>query len=130
MEELKDKSVKDFQYIGKRLKAIREDLKEKDEIQNKRKSEFSLKKVAEKLGIKSMTLTNIERGSFSISTIKLLLYYYSLGYNPMWVLVYENEFLTMQNFGENLIYQKDVQERFSEMQSSIIEAMNQFKSNI
>lgn len=129
-EEIKNTAAKDYYYIGERLKVIREDIKEKDEVQDKRKSEFSIKNVAERLGIDYSTMTNIERGSISSNTFKLILYYYTLGYNPMWIIVLDNEFLPMQNLGENLIYQDDVRDRFKELESVVGLAMKNFKSNI
>ena len=131
IEEIRNSTAKDFYYIGERLKIIREDLRKKDDLPNKQQSEFSATNMADKLDIQRSTMANIEtRGSISANTFKLILYYYTLGYNPMWIIIHDNEFLPMQNLGENLIYQQEIQEKYKEMETTIINAMMGFKSDL
>lgn len=129
-EDLKNAKAEDFYYIGKRLRMIRDDLVKADKTTDKRNSAFSRKNISERLGIDYSTMTNVERGTISPTTFKLILYYYSLGYNPMWVIAFENEFIPKQNLGENLVYQEDIQNSFKIMEASIFQAISGFKSNI
>ena len=129
-KELQDASVKDFHYIGKRLRAIREELKKNDDTKDKRKSLFSIKSLAESLNVDYYTLVNVERGTISPFTMKMILYYYNLGYNPMWILLPDNEFIPKQNIGDNLVYQSDVQDQYKEMEATIVDALTAFKSKI
>ncbi|SFZ94854.1 hypothetical protein SAMN05428642_105136 [Flaviramulus basaltis] len=130
IEELKKAKAEDFYYIGKRLKSIREDLVASDETSDKRNSLYSIKNTAERLGIDYHTMSNLERGTISVTTFKLLLYYYKLGYNPMWVIAFENEFIPKKNLGENLVYQSDVQDNFKVLETVISGALAEFKSQI
>ncbi len=130
IEELKNAKAEDFYYIGQRLRLIRDDLVEKDDTTDKRNSVFSRKNLCEKLGIDYSTMTNLERGTISPTTFKLILYYYSLGYNPMWIIAFENEFIPMQNLGENLVYQEDMQTNFKVLETVISKAVSDFKSKI
>ena len=129
-EELKKTGAKDFYYIGKRLRSIRDELVEADATTDKRNSFFSGKNVSARLGINYNTMTNVERGTISATTFKLILYYYTLGYNPMWIIAFDNEFIPKQNLGENLVYQDDVQANFKSLEATILEAMSEFKSKI
>jgi len=130
IKELKKSEAKDFYYIGKRLRLIRDELVELDNTTDKRNSFFSGKNVSERLGINYNTMTNVERGTISATTFKLILYYYTLGYNPMWIIAFDNEFIPKQNLGENLVYQDDVQANFKILEATISEAMYDFKSKI
>lgn len=129
IDEIMQASAEDFSFIGERLRIIRDELIEKDGG-NKRKSEFSRKNLAERFNMDYMTLTNVERGTVSLTTIKLVLYYYTLGYNPMWILSYDNEFIPKHNIGENVVYQTDVQEEYRELESAIVNALMEFKKKI
>jgi transcriptional regulator with XRE-family HTH domain len=130
MEDIFNGKAKDFYFIGERLQQIREELIAKDPIEDKRQSQFSRKAMAERLGVDYQTITNIERGPLSFNTIKLLLYYYSLGYNPIWVMSPDNEFIPKMNVGANLVYQDDVQQHYKDLEESIVLALTEFKKNI
>ncbi len=130
IEELQNAKAKDFKFIGKRLKKIREELKENDDVEDKRFSRFSAKNVSESLGVEYNALINIERGTISVLTMKAILFYHSLGYNPMWILLPDNEFIPKQNIGDNLVYQSDVQDSYKEMENTIVAALTEFKGKI
>jgi len=130
IEELQKAKAKDFKFIGKRLKKIREELKANDDVDDKRFSRFSAKNVAESLGVEYNALINIERGTISVLTMKAILFYHSLGYNPMWILLPDNEFIPKQNIGDNLVYQSDVQDSYKEMENVIVAALTEFKAKI
>lgn len=130
IEELQNATAKDFKFIGKRLKKIREELKDNDDVEDKRFSRFSAKNVAESLGVEYNALINIERGTISVLTMKAVLFYHSLGYNPMWILLPDNEFTPKQNIGDNLVYQSDVQESYRKLESTMLEAFTEFKGKI
>ncbi len=129
IDDIMKASSEDFSYIGERLRMIRDELIEKDSG-NKRTSEFSRKNLAERFGIDYFTLTNVERGTFSYTSIKMVLYYYTLGYNLAWILAPDNEFIPKHNIGENVVYQTDVQEEYRELESSIVTALMEFKKKI
>ncbi|MCK0133396.1 hypothetical protein [Arenibacter sp. S6351L] len=129
IEEMMRASTEDFAYISERLRMIREELIEKD-TGNKRSSEFSIKSITERFDMDYNTLVNVERGAISLTTIKLVLYYYSLGYNPAWILTEDNEFIPKGNIGENVVYQTDVQEEYKELESAIVTALTEFKKKI
>ncbi len=130
IEELQNATAKDFKFIGKRLKKIREELKDKDDVEDKRFSQFSAKNVAESLGVEYNALINIERGTISVLTMKAVLFFHGLGYNPMWILLPDNEFIPKQNIGDNLVYQADVQDSYKEMENTIVAALTEFKGKI
>ncbi|TLP81827.1 hypothetical protein [Maribacter sp. ACAM166] len=121
---------KDLGYIGERLKEIRLELVELDDIEDKRFSEFSLTKLSERLNIDRATLANVERGSSMVNSIKIILYFYSLGYNPIWVLLPDNEFIQKRKLGENMVYQEGLQEKFLELEERISDAIKDFKSEL
>ncbi|MCM4173055.1 hypothetical protein DHD32_16340 [Arenibacter sp. TNZ] len=129
IDEMMRASTEDFAYISERLRMIREELIEKD-TGNKRSSEFSIKSITERFDMDYNTLVNVERGAISLTTIKLVLYYYSLGYNPAWILTEDNEFIPKDNIGENVVYQTDVQEEYKELESAIVSALTEFKKKI
>ncbi len=129
IDEIMRASVEDFNYIGERLRIIRDELIDKDSG-NKRTSAFSRKTLAERFDMDYNTLANVERGTVSLTTIKLVLYYYTLGYNPMWILSPDNEFIPKHNIGENVVYQADVQDDYKELESSIVNALMEFKNKI
>ncbi|MCM4166576.1 hypothetical protein KCTC52924_03516 [Arenibacter antarcticus] len=129
LDEMMRASTEDFAYISERLKMIREELIEKD-TGNKRSSAFSIKSITERFDMDYNTLVNVERGAISLTTIKLILYYYSLGYNPAWILTEENEFIPKDNIGENVVYQADVQEEYRDMETAIVNALTEFKKKI
>jgi len=121
---------KDLGYIGERLREIRLELIEIDDISDKRFSEFSLTKLSEKLQIDRNTLVNVERGMSTVNSIKIILYYYTLGYNPIWILLPDNEFVPKRSLIENMAYKDDLQKKFLEMESKMLGAMNEFKSSL
>ncbi|WP_157378230.1 hypothetical protein [Arenibacter latericius] len=127
--ELMKAPTEDFNYISERLKLIREELIQKD-TGNRRTSAFSIKAITERFDMDYNTLVNVERGAISLTTIKLILYYYSLGYNPAWILSEDNEFIPKTNIGENVVYQADVQEEYKEMEAAIVSALTEFKKKI
>jgi|AntAceMinimDraft_5_1070358.scaffolds.fasta_scaffold12634_3 hypothetical protein len=129
MNDIMKGSAEDFNYIGERLRSIRDELIANDSG-NKRTSAFSRKNLAERFGIDYFTLTNVERGTFSYTSIKMVLYYYSLGYNPAWILSPDNEFIPKHNIGENVVYQTDVQDEYRELESAIVTALMEFKKKI
>ncbi|MDB4291765.1 hypothetical protein N9954_00040 [Maribacter sp.] len=129
IDEIMRASVEDFDYIGERLRIIRDELIEKD-TGNKRTSEFSRKTISDRFDMDYNTLANVERGTVSLTTIKLVLYYYTLGYNPMWILSPDNEFIPKHNIGENVVYQTDVQEEYKDLESVIVNALMDFKKKI
>ena len=122
IDEIFNAKAKDFYYIGERLQEIREELVANDDVKDKRKSAYSRKNMAKLLKIDYQTITNVERGPLSFNTIKLIIYYYTLGYNPIWIMTPDNEFIPKQNIGENLVYQEDVQENYKILESKILEA--------
>ncbi|GMN11157.1 hypothetical protein MTsPCn9_21380 [Croceitalea sp. MTPC9] len=119
---------KDLGYIGERLKEIRLELVELDDTEDKRFSEFSVTKLSERLNMDRTTLANVERGSSMVNSIKIILYFYSLGYNPIWILLPDNEFVQKRNLGENMVYQEGLREKYLEMEERVSEAMKDFKS--
>jgi len=123
-------SAEDFYFIGKRLKEIREELIQNDDVSDKRSSKFSRKNTALRLGVDYGTINNVEKGPFSVTTLKLILYYYSLGYNPVWMISPDNEFIPKHNIGENVVYQSEVQEDFKELESIISTALGSFKKKL
>ncbi|QLG46590.1 hypothetical protein [Costertonia aggregata] len=121
---------KDLGYIGERLKEIRLELVELDDIEDKRFSEFSLTNLSERLNIDRATLANVERGSSMVNSIKIILYFYSLGYNPIWILLPDNEFIQKRKLGENMVYQGGLQEKFLELEERVSDAIKDFKSEL
>ena len=119
---------KDLGYIGERLKEIRLELVELDNTEDKRFSEFSVTKLSERLNMDRTTLANVERGSSMVNSIKIILYFYSLGYNPIWILLPDNEFVQKRNLGENMVYQEGLREKYLTMEERVSEAMKDFKS--
>ena len=131
MDQILKGKVKDFEFIGERLKLIRKELSDSDDtVEDRRKSKFSRKNMCERLEIDYSTITNVERGTLSLTSIKLILFYYSLGYNPMWIMSPDNEFIPKHNVGENVVYQLDVQDQYKEMESSIVTALSAFKDKL
>ena len=128
IETITNLDSKDLGYIGERLKEIRLELIEMDDIQDKRFSDFSLTKLSERLNMDRNTLVNVERGMSSVNSIKIILYFYTLGYNPIWILLPENEFVPKRSLIENMAYKDDLQKKYLEMQKQILGAMNDFKS--
>ena len=129
IDEIMRTPAEGFAYIGERLRLIRDELIEKDNG-NKRTSTFSRKNIAERFDMDYNTLANVERGTVSLTTIKLALYYYTLGYNLMWIFSPDNEFIPKHNIGENVVYQADVQEEYRELESAIVNALMEFKGKI
>ncbi len=121
---------KDLGYIGERLREIRLELVELDDIEDKRFSAFSLTNLSERLQMDRATLANVERGSSMVNSIKIILYFYSLGYNPIWILLPDNEFIQKRKLGENMVYQEGLQEKFLEMEERVSEAIKDFKSEL
>lgn len=130
IDDIFNAKAKDFYYIGRRLKQIRKELIANDDVESKRSSVFSRKNIADRLDVDYATITNVENGMLSFNTIKLILYYYTLGYNTMWILSPDNEFIPKMNIGENLVYQGDVQDSYKELESTIAEALTKFKGKI
>jgi len=121
---------KDLGYIGERLREIRLELIEIDDISDKRFSEFSLTKLSETLQIDRNTLVNVERGMSTVNSIKIILYYYTLGYNPIWILLPDNDFVPKRSLIENMAYKEDLQKKFLQMESEMLGAMKEFKSSL
>ena len=119
---------KDLGFIGERLREIRLELVDMDDIQDKRFSEFSLTKLSDKLQIDRNTLVNVERGMSTVNSIKIILYYYTLGYNPIWILLPDNEFVPKRSLIENMAYKEDLQQKYLEMEAQMLNAMKDFKS--
>jgi|GEM_PF-931587 len=121
---------KDLGYIGERLREIRLELIEIDDISDKRFSEFSLTKLSDTLQIDRNTLVNVERGMSTVNSIKIILYYYTLGYNPIWILLPDNDFVPKRSLIENMAYKEDLQKKFLQMESEMLGAMKEFKSSL
>ncbi|HEA19718.1 hypothetical protein LCGC14_3093300 [marine sediment metagenome] len=121
---------KDLGYIGERLREIRLELVELDDIEDKRFSAFSITNLSEYLNMDRATLTNVERGSSMVNSIKIILYFYSLGYNPIWILLPDNEFIQKRKLGENMVYQEGLQEKFLELEERVSDAIKDFKSEL
>lgn len=121
---------KDLGYIGERLREIRLELIEIDDISDKRFSEFSLTKLSETLQIDRNTLVNVERGMSTVNSIKIILYYYTLGYNPIWILLPDNDFVPKRSLIENMAYKEDLQKKFLQMESEMLGSMKEFKSSL
>lgn len=121
---------KNLGYIGERLREIRLELIEIDDISDKRFSEFSLTKLSETLQIDRNTLVNVERGMSTVNSIKIILYYYTLGYNPIWILLPDNDFVPKRSLIENMAYKEDLQKKFLQMESEMLGAMKEFKSSL
>lgn len=130
IESIIELDSKDLGYIGERLKEIRLELVELDDIEDKRFSEFSLTNLSERLKIDRATLANVERGSSMVNSIKIILYFYSLGYNPIWILLPDNEFIQKRKLGENMVYQEGLQEKFLELEERVSDAIKDFKSEL
>tara|TARA_R110000765_G_scaffold9911_3_gene30854 strand:- start:36573 stop:36971 length:399 start_codon:yes stop_codon:yes gene_type:complete len=129
IDEIMRGTVEDFGYIGDRLRLIREELIAND-TGNKRTSQFSRRNIADRFELDYNTVANVERGAVSLTTVKLALYYYTLGYNPTWIFSLDNEFIPKHNFNENVVYQADVQEEYKDLESSIVTALMEFKKKI
>ncbi|MDC6388838.1 hypothetical protein PP182_09105 [Maribacter sp. PR1] len=121
---------KDLGYIGERLREIRLELVELDDIEDKRFSAFSITNLSEYLNMDRATLANVERGSSMVNSIKIILYFYSLGYNPIWILLPDNEFIQKRKLGENMVYQEGLQEKFLELEERVSDAIKDFKSEL
>ncbi|ASV30941.1 MULTISPECIES: hypothetical protein [Flavobacteriaceae] len=121
---------KDLGYIGERLKEIRLELVELDDVEDKRFSQFSMTNLSDYLNMDRTTLANVERGSSMVNSIKIILYFYSLGYNPIWILLPDNEFVQKRNLGENMVYQEGLREKYLELEERVSEAMKDFKSSL
>lgn len=121
---------KDLGYIGERLREIRLELVELDDKEDKRFSAFSITNLSEYLNMDRATLANVERGSSMVNSIKIILYFYSLGYNPIWILLPDNEFIQKRKLGENMVYQEGLQEKFLELEERVSDAIKDFKSEL
>lgn len=121
---------KDLGYIGERLREIRLELVELDDTEDKRFSAFSITNLSEYLNMDRATLANVERGSSMVNSIKIILYFYSLGYNPIWILLPDNEFIQKRKLGENMVYQEGLQEKFLELEERVLDAIKDFKSEL
>jgi len=121
---------KDLGYIGERLREIRLELVELDDTENKKYSKFSVTNLSEYLNMDRMTLANVERGSSMVNSIKIILYFYSIGYNPIWILLPDNEFIQKRKLGENMVYQEGLQEKFLELEERVSDAIKDFKSEL
>ncbi|SEC64493.1 hypothetical protein SAMN04489761_3382 [Tenacibaculum sp. MAR_2009_124] len=132
IDQILKNKAKDFYYIGERLKKIRKELEENDDtVETKKHSKFSRTNIANALGVDYSTMGNVERGPISVNTIKLIIFYYYLGYNPMWILAPNNDFIDKKNIGgENLVYRTEVQNQYKEMEDNIMLALEVFKKKI
>ena len=131
-------SQDNFNFIGERLKTIREELK-------KENSAFEKRNVVKITGISSNTLYKIEKGETSsyIYIFKLINLYKIMGYNPLWITTENNIFISKKeenNF--DVIYNKtsvskssaklidDIQNIENAMSKSLKEAIKGFKSSM
>ena len=130
IESIINLDSKDLGYIGERLKEIRLELVELDDVEDKRFSQFSMTNLSDYLNMDRTTLANVERGSSMVNSIKIILYFYSLGYNPIWILLPDNEFVQKRNLGENMVYQEGLREKYLELEERVSEAMKEFKSSM
>ena len=130
IESIINLDSKDLGYIGERLKEIRLELVELDDVEDKRFSKFSMTNLSDYLNMDRTTLANVERGSSMVNSIKIILYFYSLGYNPIWILLPDNEFVQKRNRGENMVYQEGLREKYLELEERVSEAMKDFKSSL
>ena len=130
IESIINLDSKDLGYIGERLKEIRLELVELDDVEDKRFSKFSMTNLSDYLNMDRTTLANVERGSSMVKSIKIILYFYSLGYNPIWILLPDNEFVQKRNLGENMVYQEGLREKYLELEERVSEAMKDFKSSL
>tara|TARA_R110002096_G_scaffold433567_1_gene652503 strand:- start:440 stop:838 length:399 start_codon:yes stop_codon:yes gene_type:complete len=130
IESIINLDSKDLGYIGERLKEIRLELVELDDVEDKRFSKFSMTNLSDYLNMDRTTLANVERGSSMVNSIKIILYFYSLGYNPIWILLPDNEFVQKRNLGENMVYQEGLREKYLELEERVSEAMKEFKSSL
>ncbi|GMN08042.1 hypothetical protein MTsPCn5_34310 [Croceitalea sp. MTPC5] len=130
IESIINLDSKDLGYIGERLKEIRLELVELDDVEDKRFSKFSMTNLSDYLNMDRTTLANVERGSSMVNSIKIILYFYSLGYNPIWILLPDNEFVQKRNLGENMVYQEGLREKYLELEERVSEAMKDFKSSL
>ncbi|MBB3125252.1 hypothetical protein FHS04_002796 [Mesoflavibacter sabulilitoris] len=128
----KDKA-KDFYYIGERLKEARLELLEKDISENnkiKNESLFNGVNFSKYININYNTLVNAERGVITINTMKLIMCFYKFGYNPLWFILPDNQFINRKNVTENIVYQFAVQDNFEKLESDVFKALEQFKKTI
>lgn len=132
LDKLSTAKAKDFNYIGRNLEKIREELVKKDEsVTDKRLSIYSKKNVGLALGINYQSIVNIEqKGVISQGTLKLILFYYKLGYNVEWIILEDNEFINKKNIGDNLVYKDKIQKDFKKLHNQILEGLNEYKSKI
>ena len=130
IESIINLDSKDLGYIGERLKEIRLELVELDDVEDKRFSKFSMTNLSDYLNMDRTTLANVERGSSMVNSIKIILYFYSLGYNPIWILLPDNEVVQKRNLGENMVYQEGLREKYLELEERVSEAMKDFKSSL
>lgn len=130
IDAISNLEAKEMEYIGERLKEIREELKERDDTENKHMSPFSMTSVAKRMNMNLSTLANVERGSSIANSLKLIIYYYTLGYNPIWVIVPDNEFIPMRNVSENMVTKDDVRQNYSEFENIVSGAMKAFKATL
>ena len=56
--------------------------------------------------------------------------YYSLGYNPNWIIIEENDFINKKILQENLIIKANVHDGFKKMQETITTAINEYKKTL
>lgn len=120
----------DLAYVGERLREIRKELIDLDDIEDKRFSEFSLTKLSERLNMARSTLANVERGASMVNSIKIILYFYSFGYNPIWILLPDNEFVPKRYLGENMVYKEDIQKKYLDMEQKMTDALKEFKTSL
>lgn len=117
-----------MEHLAKRLYLIREELKEKS------REDFSREAVAERIGVNDKTLYYAEKtGSTNATTFKLISYYYTLGYNPAWIIIEENEFIPkryLQNelqFAKEQNFYKDISELRSGVDALFDELTKRYK---
>ncbi len=131
--EYLDYKAEDFSYIGKRLKIIRDELILEDAKRREisvRKSVFTQRNLSTYLKITNNSINNIEKGSVTSNTFKLILLYQELGYNPSWIIIKNNEFISKKSISQNVVTEKSVQDEFKELEKSVTEALQNFKNKI
>lgn len=132
LTEIFEYTTEDFKFVGSRLSQIREELYNKDKEQGitGNDSQFSRENISKLIGVSYNTLTNLERGILTHNTFKLIHLYYSLGYDPSWILIKDNDFINKRIMQENLIIKSSVQENYKDLEAQIQEALKKFKGSL
>jgi len=107
-----------MEHLAKRLYTIREELKTLS------REDFSREAVAERIEVNDKTLYYAEKkGSTNATTFKLISYYYTLGYNPAWIIIEDNEFIPKRYLQDEMQFSEQ-QDFFKDM-TELKEGVNQ-----